>query len=200
MAQERDSQPGSKPRLLSQKEYADQKGWSKQYVHQLVKKGRIPLHGGKIDPVVADAALARDRDPTRAPPFRADSMAQLTPPDAPGQPDPTGPHGSFSKARAVREHFRALRERLEYEHLVGKLVVVQEVEDAVLEAARDVSESFAGAAARIGIAIAGKFELDERQVHDIVTSEVRSTLQDLSRRFTEKCLTFKEAEPPESAD
>ncbi len=80
MAQVHNGQPGSERQLLTQKEYADRKGWSKQYVNQLVKKGRIPLQGGKIDPVVADAALARDRDPTRAPPFRTDSMAQATPP------------------------------------------------------------------------------------------------------------------------
>ncbi len=79
MAQVHNGQPGSERQLLTQKEYADRKGWSKQYVNQLVKKGRIPLQGGKIDPVVADAALARDRDPTRAPPFRTDSMAQATP-------------------------------------------------------------------------------------------------------------------------
>ncbi len=79
MAQEHSDQPGSERQLLTQKEYADRKGWSKQYVNQLVKKGRIPLQGGKIDPVVADATLARDRDPTRAPPFRTDSMAQATP-------------------------------------------------------------------------------------------------------------------------
>ncbi len=200
MAQVHNGQPGSERQLLTQKEYADRKGWSKQYVNQLVKKGRIPLQGGKIDPVVADAALARDRDPTRAPPFRTDSMAQATPPNAPGQPDPTGLHGSFSKARAVREHYRALRERLEYDRLVGKLVVLQEVEDAVFEATRDIRDSFEGAAARIGNTIAGKFGLDERQVHDIITSEVRTTLQELSRRYTEKCLAFKEAERAESED
>jgi hypothetical protein len=61
-----------------------------------------------------------------------------------------------------------------------------------------ILESFEGAAARIGATIAGKFDLDERQVHGIATSEVRATLQDLSRRFAEKCLAFKEAEPPES--
>ncbi len=200
MPREHSDQPGSERQLLTQKEYADRKGWSKQYVNQLVKKGRIPLQGGKIDPVVADAALARDRDPTRAPPFRTDSMAQATPPNAPGQPDPTGLHGSFAKARAVREHYRALRERLEYDRLVGKLVVVQEVEDAVFEATRDIRDSFEGAAARIGNTIAGKFDLDERQVHDIITSEFRTTLQELSRRFREKCLKFKEAEPPDSEE
>lgn len=200
MAQVHDGQPGTERQLLTQKEYADRKGWSKQYVNQLVKKGRIPLHGDKIDPVVADAALARDRDPTRAPPFRTDSMAQATTPNGPGQPDPTGLHGSFAKAWAVREHYRALRERLEYDRLVEKLVVVQEVEDAVFEATRDIRDSFEGAAARIGNTIAGKFGLDERQVHDIITSEFRTTLQELSRRYTEKCLAFKEAELAESED
>ena len=200
MPQAHSDQPGSERQLLTQKEYTDRKGWSKQYVNQLVKKGRIPLQGGKIDPVVADAALARDRDPTRAPPFRTDSMTQATPPNAPGQPDPTGVHGSFAKARAVREHYRALREQLEYDRLVGKLTVVQEVEDAVFEAVRVIHDSLEGAAARIGNTIAGKFGLDERQVHDIITSEFRTSLQELSRQFREKCLAFKEAEPPDSED
>ena len=60
MAQKRDSQPDSERLLLSQKAYADRKGWSKQYVNQLVKRGRIPLHENKIDPVFAlIMALAR---------------------------------------------------------------------------------------------------------------------------------------------
>lgn len=52
----------------------------------------------------------------------------------------------------------------------------------------------------IGNTIAGKFGLDERQVHDVITAEFRTTLQELSRRFTEKCLAFKEAELADSED
>ena len=59
-----------------------------------------------------------------------------------------------------REHFRALRERLDYEHLVGKLAVVQEVEDAGCESGKMVREAFELSAERIGEAIAVQLQVD----------------------------------------
>jgi hypothetical protein len=45
-------------------------------------------------------------------------------------------HGSFAKARTVRKHYRALKERLEYEHATGNLVSKVEVEDEHFTPAR----------------------------------------------------------------
>ena len=53
------------PSLISQSEYARQRGVSRQYVNRLVRQGVIALENGKIDPARADAALAARRDPAR---------------------------------------------------------------------------------------------------------------------------------------
>ena len=198
MAHREGPSPGTAGELLTQKEYAKRKGWSKQYVHQLVKKGRIPLQGGKINPAVADAALARDRDPAQDQAFRAPPMANEAALGLPGQLETSGHHGSFTKARTVREHFRALRERLEYEQQAGKLVPVEEVEAACFEAARSFRDSFQNAAVRIGQTIAGKFKVDEQEVVEITTTEITTTLTKLSRRFQEKCLAYVETVTSES--
>lgn len=49
--------------LISQYEWAKRKGFSKQYVNQLVKSGKIPLEQGKINPAKADAIMAATQDP-----------------------------------------------------------------------------------------------------------------------------------------
>lgn len=178
--------------LLTQKEYANQKGWSKQYVNQLVKKGRIPLQGGKINPAVADVALARDRDPAQDPAFKTAPITSEPPLGVAFQLDPASNHGSFSKARTVREHFRALRERLEYEQQAGKLIPLEQVETAYFEAARDFRDAFQAAAVRIGQTLAGKFNLEEEEVVTITADEITTTLTELSRRFEEKCSVHEE--------
>ena len=43
-------------KLLSQSEYARQRGISQPYVHKLIRKGLIPTHAGGIDPREADQA------------------------------------------------------------------------------------------------------------------------------------------------
>ena len=44
--------------LVSQAEYARQRGVSRQYVGQMVAKGILKLTGSKVDTDQADAALA----------------------------------------------------------------------------------------------------------------------------------------------
>ena len=178
--------PGASGRpLMTQKEYAAHRGCSKQYVNQLVKQGRITLIDGKIDPVAADAALQAGRDPARDEGFRTDKL--FAPPErlSSDADDAVHPGAPYAKARTVREHFRALRERLEYEHLAAKLVVVREVEDAGYEAGLAVREDLENAASRIGEAIATEFQVDERRATEIAAAEIRATLEELRLRFTD---------------
>jgi hypothetical protein len=51
--------------LVSQSEYARQRGFSRQYVNKMVKKGVIRLIDGKIDTTQADATLEATREPAR---------------------------------------------------------------------------------------------------------------------------------------
>ena len=178
-------QPSGKRTLMTQKEYAAHRGCSKQYVNQLVKQGRIPLVDGRIDPNAADAALSRQRDPARESQFRADSMIAIAEPGIPGGDESERPMPPFAKARTVREHFRALRERLEYEHLVGKLVVAQDVEDAAHEVGLMVRRAFEMSAERIGEAIGAQLQVDRAKAAEIAAAEIRATLKNLRQRLSE---------------
>lgn len=53
--------------LISQAEWARRHGFSRQYVHKLVRKGIIALVDGKIDPPQADAAIEAIRQPALPP-------------------------------------------------------------------------------------------------------------------------------------
>lgn len=167
--------------LLTQKEYARRRGWSKQYVNQLVKQGRIELLNGRIDPVAADVALAGARDPSRGPRFRMASEAVPSPGmgahtrQTPG----TGSEGTFVKARTVREHFRALRERMEFEAATGELVRRREVEDAAYEIGVMFREHMMRAAEAIGVQVANSFGLNERDVASVVNDGISQALRRL---------------------
>lgn len=56
---------GDSQGLISQSAYARLKGWVPSYVCKLVKQGKIPLVDGRIDPAIADAALAAVQDGNR---------------------------------------------------------------------------------------------------------------------------------------
>ncbi len=51
--------------FISQSEYARKRGFSRQYVNKLVKKGVVRLIDGKVDPAQADKALESVREPAR---------------------------------------------------------------------------------------------------------------------------------------
>ena len=75
--------------------------------------------------------------------------------------------------------------RLEYEHLVGKLVVVQEVEDAGHDMGLMVREAFEISAERIGEAIATQLQVDRARATEIAAAEIRTSLKELRRRLSE---------------
>lgn len=50
--------------LISQAQYASERGWSRQYVSKLVQQGRITLVNDKIDPEKADRQIKETADET----------------------------------------------------------------------------------------------------------------------------------------
>src|ERR1039457_7115743 len=109
--------------LISQREYARNKGWSHVYVGKLVKLGKIPATNGKIDPVTADAALAKNiaKDPVK--PAKTNGNGHAAPP--PDREPTTGV--SYLQARTFHETYKAKKEKLEYERMLGQLIEVEEV-------------------------------------------------------------------------
>ena len=183
------------PDRLTQTQYAKRRGWSKQYVNQLVKQGRITLIDGKIDPIAAGAALDRDRDPTRQADYRTDGMLPASPVVGTQQDASARIQGSFVKARTVREHFKALRERMDYEQAAGRLVDKQEVEDASFEAGMAVRECFAEAAREIGTTVAEGFSIDRLRATKIATEIVDQTLVSVTERFKQLAARFDQETP-----
>ena len=175
MSEEIDRASGD--RLVSQKDYADARGWSKQYVNQLVKKGRIHLVDGLIDPQQADRALGRTRDPARAAAFRTDGMEEADPSATGADLDVAARvHGSFAKARTVREHYRALRERLEYAQLAGQLVSRQEVDDEQFTLARMTQERLIRGMHDIAESVAAQFKIEGQGLRDTLVERVTELL------------------------
>ena len=182
-----------RPELLTQKEYARRRGWSKQYVNQLVRQGRIPIRDGRIDPVAADAALARDRDPARGRPFSPAQVAQLEPAEPPAQDPAARVQGSYVKARILREHFRAMREKMEYEAAIGRLVDVAEVRDVAFEVGRRTRQEVASMAERIARALVAELKVDQTRALTIAREQARLALADLSENLAQDSLGFKDA-------
>ena len=71
--------------LVSQAEYARQRGVSRQYVGQMVAKGIIGLSNRKVNTDQADAALAALREPAR-PERRPNPGTPVQVPSAPPSP------------------------------------------------------------------------------------------------------------------
>jgi hypothetical protein len=135
------------PRLLSQKQYAQRKRVSPQYVNKLVREGKITLEaGGKIDPKKADAMLEVFRRPGRVKGKRLGVKAtkaakkttttRRTSAAAEAKPrrvhvapaeKPTSATRSLAAARAEREDWQAKLARLDYEERSGKLLPADEV-------------------------------------------------------------------------
>jgi hypothetical protein len=170
------SERASGNRLLSQKDYADARGWSKQYVNQLIKKGRIQLVDGQIDHDQADRALGRTRDPSRAAAFRTDGMGEFSNAATGPELDAARIHGSFAKARTVREHYRALKERLEYEQAAGNLLSKTEVEDEHFTLARMTRDRILQGMHDIAVALAVQFKIDEATMRGQLIERVTGLL------------------------
>lgn len=167
-------EPPAADGLLTQKQFAEQRGWSKQYVNQLVKQGKIPLTNGLIDPAAADAALARNRDPSRQGRFRTDAMHQETEDNESSVP--AGAPKSFVRARTVRENYRALREKAEYGLMIGELVNYREVQAAAQDAGVATRDCIMALAPDIATAIAIELKVDEAAVRRIVQPLLQNAL------------------------
>jgi hypothetical protein len=175
-----ESERGSGRGLLSQKDYADARGWSKQYVNQLIKKGRIHLVDGQIDPEQADRALGRTRDPSRVAAFRSDGMGESGNAATGPELDAARIHGSFAKARTVREHYRALKERLEYEQAAGNLISKAEVEDEHFTLARMTRDRVLQGMHDIAGTLAVQFKIDEATVRGQLIERVTGLLNSVA--------------------
>lgn len=175
----------SRSTLLTQKDYAERKGWSKQYVNQLVRQGRISLIDGKVDPVTADAALANSRDPSRS--MRAPRVSE---PVNSRETSSNQPQHTYTKVRTLREHYRTMREKLDYEAAANKVVNREEVSTALTTAARHLRDAALTLAPGLAAELSGKLGIDGREVQVIADEYVRKWLQLLAEKLNAEALSL----------
>ena len=167
--------------LVSQAEYARQRGVSRQYVGQMVAKGIIGLTNRKVDTEQADAALAAFREPAR-PERRVKPDAPVQTPAAWPSPAPQTSAGDLPtlllKSRIKSEVERAKLLEIKARVEAGKYIAVDDVKVAAFNRARVVRDALLNIPERLAAMLAA--EGDARRVHQILATEIRSALNELT--------------------
>ena len=169
--------------LVSQAEYARQRGVSRQYVGQMVAKGVITLQDRKVDPAQADAALAAVREPAR-PARRAEPQtAPVVKPAAPAIDFPVSSPGGgdlptlLLKTRIKSEVEKAKLLEIKARVEAGKYVDADEVKVAAFNRARVVRDGLLNIPERLSAVLAA--ESDATRVHTLLYTEIRAALEEL---------------------
>lgn len=157
--------------IISLRAYARHRGVSLAAVQKAIKSGRIPAAEGGVDPVVADALWSKNT-----------SVAQNALPTVAAAPtrgaqpsDPGGPVGvDYNKARAVREGYRARREKIEYERRVDSLVSAEDVRVAWTGILSSVRDSMLGLPLKLGGMLASM--TDQRAIERYLKDAIRTEL------------------------
>ena len=173
--------------LITQAEWARRRGFSRQYVGRLVKRGVVRLVDGKIDPAEADAAIVAVREPAR--PRRRSGAPKAEPARAKPAGDsrdiepvslPQGGHlptlllQSRIKSEVERAKLLEIKAKVE----AGKYVDADEVKVAAFNRARVVREALLSIPDRIAAVLAA--ETETQKVHAIIAAEVRQALEELT--------------------
>ena len=87
--------------------------------------------------------------------------------------------GSFAKARTVREHYRAMREKLEFELAAGNLIERKEVELQQFALARLTRDRILQSGENIASRIVAAFEIDERKVRELVDTSLLTIVNEI---------------------
>lgn len=127
--------------------------------------------------------------PAEPPPGRPEApRPAVQPPPAPpavnrtAEPPPSA--GGFLASRAVREAYRARRERLAFERESGELVRVEEVKATAFAAGRRIREHLLSLADRIAPIVAGLTTRGD--CHQVITEQVHRILMELDDKTAKK--------------
>lgn len=150
-----------------------------------------PAHAASRDTVASRIASGAIRlTPVPAIPELASAAGPAAPSDAPAPlppgdtlppaavADPGAEITSFQLARALREKFAALNERLDYETKRGELIPRDLVERTVFGLARAAQEALRSIPDRIAPMLAA--ETDQHAVHQMLDRELRIVIQQLA--------------------
>jgi hypothetical protein len=170
--------------LISLREFARRNGVSPEAVSKAVRTGRLPAHDGKLDPVEAQAAWDRAKDPARAGQKLPRSTAEV-PQSKPEPPRPTTssfPSGfsgqSYTEVKTRRENIRAMRDQVELKRLLGELVDAKQVRFEIDTMIYNAKSKLLSLGHRLAPRLA--IETDAAKCKEIVDEEIRQILADLA--------------------
>ena len=151
--------------LISQAEWARKHGFSRQYANQLVKEGMLKAVEGKIDEEQADMALAAIRDLSKTEKRSSQESTELS--------------TLLLKTRIKNEMERGklLEARAKVE--IGELIAVDEVKQAAFNKARIVRDNLLNIPDRVANLLASVD--DASKIHELLSQEIRNSLEGLSR-------------------
>jgi hypothetical protein len=161
--------------LISIREYARRRGVSHTSVLKAIKRGRIKLTRGKLDPVVADAAWETNTDPAQRRPTRGAKDGRS---GTNGTPKRTPEGVTYAKSRAQREIYLARLAELEYDVKKGKLVDADEVRARVFTIARTARDILIGMPDRLAPRIVG--ETNQHEIHRMIAEEVARVCNEIA--------------------
>lgn len=166
--------------LMTQAEWAERHGFSKQYANELVRDGKIPLHDGLVNAEEADEILITLQDPGR--PRRRKSQQV-------NGADTSLPNGSAhdllslhqkAKIKKDLEQARILRLKADLEE--GKLVRKEDVEAEAYEVGNQIREALLNLPTRLAPRLVGL--TDEQEIEKLLIEEVTDALEALSDKLT----------------
>lgn len=154
--------------LISQAEWARRQGFSKQYVGKLIKLGKIKLTDGKIEEYTANAELESQRN-VDLPQHRKGGGTYFVQDDI---------HKLLVKTKLKNEieKGKLLEARVKAE--TGELVPIDEVRSTFYAKGRIVRDGILNIPDRISSLLATIN--DASQIHEILTQELRTVLEELS--------------------
>lgn len=175
--------------LMTKKEYAELKGWSKSYLSKKDTKARIEpamtvdAQGrSRIDSDIADKIFAATADPAREH-LRKDApdSDQVANGDAPKKEiELTG----YQASRAEREAIKVEQEKLDLLERKGKTLDLKQVEEAHTASAVIIREHLSAAGRRISEKAATM--TDSRAIKSMFDDEIRSAFLAAHHDFTRR--------------
>ncbi|BET28317.1 MULTISPECIES: hypothetical protein [Wolbachia] len=148
---------------ITQAEWAREKGFSRQYVCSLVKKGIVELEDGLIDREQANEAVAAIRDPSQ--PLRRKERGETL-------------STILLKTRIKNETERGKLLEAKVKAEIGKFVSIEEVKTEAFNVARVVRNNLLNIPNRVSALLASLS--DTEKIHMALTEEITNSLQELS--------------------
>lgn len=169
----------SDPQTVTYAEFGRRTGRTRQAVADLVKRGKLTAIGGRIHLALGMAELERVRSkvPTA---HEGDTPAGV------------GPGNTYADSRAQSAFYAAQMARLDYERLVGGLLVRGEVEGAFTDAIITIRSEVESWSLTMPPRLAA-LGADERAIGALLRAEIDRLLTRVAQKFERQALEAAEA-------